>query len=182
MQAKLLRSSRPQMKKRSIFVTVGTTRFDILVEAVSQPSALKWMASNGYTHLVIQFGKGVEPALSKNAPISCRSYAFQPSLEEDMEEADLIVSHAGAGTVMEALRLQKRLVVVINTLLMDNHQTELASAMAQRGHLFVVEHPHEMNQIQTWSDLERFVPKINAGGDEWDFPRLLRTHLGIGER
>lgn len=41
----------------------------------------------------------------------------------------------GSGSILEALRLNKRLIVVTNPLLMDNHQAELASAMAQAGYL-----------------------------------------------
>ena len=46
-----------------------------------------------------------------------------------MSLADVIISHAGAGSVMEALRLKKKLIVVVNDLLMDNHQVELATAL-----------------------------------------------------
>jgi beta-1,4-N-acetylglucosaminyltransferase len=161
-----------------IFVTVGTTRFDALVQGVARPEALHWMKKNGYTHLVIQHGKGDEPVIPQDCPISVRSYRFQSSLEKDMQDADLILSHAGAGTVMEALRMQKRLVVVINTLLMDNHQLELANAMAKRGHLFVVTEPSDLD-LEIWNDFDSFVPKPYEGGDEHDFSRLLNQHMGI---
>lgn len=62
-------------------------------------------------------------------------YRFKPSIQEDMKEADLIISHAGAGSIMEALRLKRPLIVVINESLMDNHQLELAQAMDERGYL-----------------------------------------------
>jgi len=193
-------------------VTVGTTRFDLLVKSVTQSPSLEWMASNGYTDLVIQYGKGNAPVLpgdddtatpdsstatnlymqtttvklNKNT-ISCRWYQFQPSLIQDMKNADLIISHAGAGTVMEVLRLSppKKLVVVINTLLMNNHQTELAHAMAQRGHLFVVNEPTEMmtanehELIDFWNQFQDFVPIPHQGGDDQDFPQLLNDHLGF---
>mmetsp|Transcript_33047 Transcript_33047/g.54570 ORF Transcript_33047/g.54570 Transcript_33047/m.54570 type:complete len:176 (-) Transcript_33047:34-561(-) len=170
------------MGKRSIFVTVGTTRFDLLIKAITQPTALAWMKSNGYTDLVIQYGKGEEPVLPENPPIRCQTYGFQSSLEKDMTEADLIISHAGAGTVMEALRLKKRLVVVINTLLMDNHQTELASAMAKRGHLFVVEKPVDLQQSEIWNDFDSFVPIPHESGDEQHFTRLLDAHMGVQQQ
>lgn len=53
-----------------------------------------------------------------------------------MQLADLIIGHAGAGTCLEALQLNKPLVVVINDKLADNHQSELAERLAQDGHLF----------------------------------------------
>jgi beta-1,4-N-acetylglucosaminyltransferase len=181
------KSTQTRMSKRSIFVTVGTTRFDPLIEAVTRVDALQWMKQNGYTHLVIQYGKGREPAVAEMIEdaeqkntfwMDIRSYSFQPSLEQDMNEADLLISHAGAGTIMEALRLQKRLVVVINTSLMDNHQTELAHAMAHRNHLFVVDNPANLQNVNTWNDLNAFVPIPHVVGEN-DFPILLNTHLGV---
>jgi beta-1,4-N-acetylglucosaminyltransferase len=43
----------------------------------------------------------------------------------------MVVSHAGAGSVMEALRLRKPLLVVTNDALMDAHQSELGKWGAQ---------------------------------------------------
>ena len=41
---------------------------------------------------------------------------------------------AGAGSIFESLRAEKKLVVVVNEGLMDNHQDELAEAMQAGGH------------------------------------------------
>jgi len=172
-----------ERNKRNVFVTVGTTRFEKLVSAATSKLALDWMASQGYTSLTVQYGTGQEPEIERgeenNPPMSIRMYSFQPSLDEDMRKADLILSHAGAGTVMEALRLQKKLVVVINTLLMDNHQTELAGAMAERGHLLMVEEPEALSSFETWFSFQDFSPIPHQGGDEHDFPRLLDSYLGF---
>ena len=169
-------------KGKVVFVTVGTTRFDQLVTAVTSEVALGWIKSNKYTKLVVQYGKGQEPKIPENQTRSglvVETYRFKPSLEQDMNEADLIISHAGAGTVMEALRLQKLLVVVINTMLMDNHQTELANAMGQRKHLIVVDDPSRLQSIRTWDEFGGFVPETYKGGDENDFPQLLNSFLGF---
>jgi beta-1,4-N-acetylglucosaminyltransferase len=166
--------------ERNVFVTVGTTRFEKLVAAVTSKMALEWMASCGYTNLTVQYGTGQAPKIdAETSGISIRTYDFQPSLDEDMGRADLVISHAGAGTVMESLRLKKKLVVVINTLLMDNHQTELASAMAERGHLFMVEAPGALDDTKLWASFQEFSPVPHQGGDEWDFSRILDAHLGF---
>lgn len=45
-----------------------------------------------------------------------------------------MISHAGAGSIMEALTLGKKLVVVVNRDLMDDHQEELAEVVAKEGY------------------------------------------------
>jgi len=57
-------------------------------------------------------------------------YRFKPTLAADFESSSLVVSHAGAGSVFEALRAKKPLLVVVNPILADNHQTELADALS----------------------------------------------------
>ncbi|EKX37417.1 hypothetical protein GUITHDRAFT_43756, partial [Guillardia theta CCMP2712] len=106
------------------FVTVGTTKFDELVEARATPVA------RGRLRVAVYEAREEEHS---SLPSSLFCLQYKPSLQEDMAAADLIVSHAGAGSVMESLRMGKKLVVVANQALMDNHQMELADAMAARG-------------------------------------------------
>lgn len=40
----------------------------------------------------------------------------------------------GSGSILDALRVNASLIVVPNPRLLDNHQEELASAMAQQGY------------------------------------------------
>jgi len=49
-------------------------------------------------------------------------FEFAPSLAERIGAADLVISHAGAGSVFEALSAGKALVAVPNAALMANHQ------------------------------------------------------------
>lgn len=167
---------------RTIFVTVGTTLFDKLISSVSSSQALAWMQEHGYTRLVMQYGKGAEPPIPQNASlenIDIETYRFRPTLDKDMKDADLILSHAGAGTVHEATKLGKQLVVVINTELMDNHQTELAHAMGSRKHLFVVNSPEDLENFETWTDFHNFVPVPYVSGDDNDFPRVIDALMGF---
>lgn len=165
---------------KNVFVTVGTTRFDKLVWATTSPTALRWFSAQGYSSLTIQYGTGDQPVIDGSAwNLSIQWYSFQPSLNDDMRKADLIISHAGAGTVMEVLKLQKTLVVVINTLLMNNHQEELACAMAERGLLLMVANPELLEEQDTWSSFDDFCPDIHQGGDDQDFPRMLDSFLGF---
>ena len=53
-------------------------------------------------------------------------FEFTPSLAELMAGADLVISHAGSGSVFEALAAGKALVAVPNAALMANHQARPA--------------------------------------------------------
>lgn len=44
--------------KKIAFVTVGTTLFDALVRAVDTPEVKQELYAKGFTHLLIQIGRG----------------------------------------------------------------------------------------------------------------------------
>jgi len=85
------------------------------------------------------------------------SYAFKPSLLQDMREADLIICHCGAGTILEVLSLQKKAVGVINPILMDNHQKELADAMSERNMMIISFDPSDLIDSLTKANWDQLV-------------------------
>jgi UDP-N-acetylglucosamine transferase subunit ALG13 len=62
------------------------------------------------------------------------SFRYKPSIVEDINWADLVISHGGAGSILESLRAKKKLIIVVNEKLMHNHQVELAEAMVRNGY------------------------------------------------
>ncbi|KAF8477469.1 glycosyl transferase [Kalaharituber pfeilii] len=62
-------------------------------------------------------------------------FDFVESMREEVAGAELVISHAGSGSILDALRQVKRLIVVPNTALMDNHQVELAQELQRQGYL-----------------------------------------------
>ena len=78
-------------------------------------------------------GRGAYVPSGEAAPagFAVSSYRFKAGLEEDMRAARLVISHAGSGSIFEALALCKPLIVVVNEALMDNHQAELADARTE---------------------------------------------------
>ena len=174
--------AQPNKRERTAFVTVGTTLFEGLIQAMVDPRVLDKLSDLGFTKLVLQYGKGTKPVLSSTSPPPARlkveMYDFKKTLVDDMQRADWIVGHAGAGTVSEALSYEnKKLVVVINTALMHNHQTELAHAMRDRHHLFVVDNAADLLDANTWERIADFQPVPLRAGDPYDFPRLLDAFL-----
>lgn len=64
---------------------------------------------------------------------------------------------AGSGSIFEALRAGKPLVVVINEALMDNHQQELAHALEKQQHLFCAT-PETLQAILSEMDVSTLKP------------------------
>uniref|UniRef100_A0A8C4U080 UDP-N-acetylglucosamine transferase subunit ALG13 n=1 Tax=Falco tinnunculus TaxID=100819 RepID=A0A8C4U080_FALTI len=121
---------------KSVFVTVGTTSFDDLIATICSPAALQVLQSRGYEKLVLQVGRGALPPSLSGTALAVEAFRYKESLAEDLGRADLVVSHAGAGSCLEALGKEKPLVVVINEKLMNNHQLELAKQLHRDGHVF----------------------------------------------
>jgi beta-1,4-N-acetylglucosaminyltransferase len=115
-------------------VTVGSTSFTPFIQSILSPTFLSALSllppSLSPTLLQIQHGTSSlpSPLLDSSSP-TLDLFPYTDKLEELMDAADLVISHAGAGTILTALRKGKRLVVVVNNGLMDNHQAELAEVL-----------------------------------------------------
>ena len=55
-------------------------------------------------------------------------------LEPIIASSDLVISHCGAGVLLECLRSNTTNIAVVNTSLMDNHQTELGDKLHSSGY------------------------------------------------
>ncbi|KAL6041395.1 hypothetical protein STEG23_026186, partial [Scotinomys teguina] len=81
---------------KSAFVTVGTTSFDDLIRCVAADDSLQILKSLGYNRLVLQIGRGtVVPEPFSTESFTLDVYRYKDSLEEDLQQADLVISHAG---------------------------------------------------------------------------------------
>ncbi|XP_066993995.1 UDP-N-acetylglucosamine transferase subunit ALG13 [Anabrus simplex] len=124
------------MAPGQILATVGTTKFDLFITTICTPEVLRVLRDKGYSKLNLQIGNGkFEPERGIVEGIHVDYFRFKDSIKDDIENADLVISHAGAGSCLEVLYAKKPLVVVVNELLMDNHQLELAQQLATDGHL-----------------------------------------------
>ncbi|XP_063169430.1 UDP-N-acetylglucosamine transferase subunit ALG13 homolog [Candoia aspera] len=162
---------------KSAFVTVGTTSFDELITAVTAPEATQALQDLGYNKLVLQVGRGKEcPDSFSTATFTLEVFRFKNSLSEDVERAELVISHAGAGSCLEVLEAGKPLLVVINDKLMDNHQLELARQLHKDGHLFYCTSRTLVDMLKSMdlSTLKPFLP-----GQPEKFAAFLDKAIGI---
>ncbi|XP_018421134.1 PREDICTED: UDP-N-acetylglucosamine transferase subunit ALG13 homolog isoform X1 [Nanorana parkeri] len=122
---------------KCVFVTVGTTSFDELITVISSDRCTSILRELGYNRMILQIGRGtVEPEPYSTPNFTMDVFRYKDSLAQDIRNADLVISHAGAGSCLETLEEKKHLIVVINEKLMSNHQLELAKQLREDGHLY----------------------------------------------
>ncbi|MFT6926884.1 MAG: beta-1,4-N-acetylglucosaminyltransferase [Psychromonas sp.] len=100
-----------------IFITVGTTEFDSLIKAVD-------------TLFVNQSEYVFTAQISSSAnykPSNIDFFEFSSDIDRYVDEADFIITHAGAGSVYSMLEKGKKVIVVPNLSRIDHHQIELTN-------------------------------------------------------
>lgn len=85
-------------------------------------------------------------------------FAFSSHISDYISKVDIVVSHAGTGSILDSLRLKKPLLVVSNLELMDNHQEEVAAQFEKEGFL----HHITTKQLQEDSLLD-YLRKFSRG-------------------
>jgi beta-1,4-N-acetylglucosaminyltransferase len=122
-----------------IFVTVGGMRaFDRLVEAMDR------IAGELDEQVVMQLGS------TDYEPKNCDYFRFMPrkDIEAFYADARVMVSHAGTGSILTALKYDKPLVLVPRLKkygeVFDDHQLELARQMEAQGVTVV----HEIGNLE----------------------------------
>lgn len=124
---------------RTLLVTVGSTKFDVLIQAISMADdnfeLKKFVSKFEIEKIIIQHGRSPAPKI-KNVPINdveVVDYIVPERMSQLLSTSTVIISHGGAGTIFEILRCHgpalEALVVVENEKLMDSHQSELIDAL-----------------------------------------------------
>ncbi|KAF3491765.1 UDP-N-acetylglucosamine transferase subunit alg13 [Arthroderma uncinatum] len=144
--------------KKLCFVTVGATAsFNPMIREILHEDFMAALQTHNYTHLVIQYGqhggrlfdefvKDNETKLLNKYGLTLTGFDFNiDGLKGEMCAAKedsktntaegLVISHAGSGTILEALRFGLPLMVVPNPDLMGNHQAELAKELASANYV-----------------------------------------------
>lgn len=121
-----------------ILLTVGSQLpFDRLARAMDD-----WCAATGRRDVIGQIG---DPGAHGYRPTHYRWSAFlSPSeLKQDLASADLIVAHAGMGSIITALSNSKPIVIMPRRAALGEHRNEhqlaTASRFSGRGGIFVAE-------------------------------------------
>lgn len=143
--------------RKVCFVTIGATAsFATLIQNVVSTAFFSLLTSFDYTDLIVQYGAGGEAKFNshytqvteagKFENIKVSGFALDKrGLAPYMRLAKtgggeggvegVVVSHAGSGTILDALRISVPIIVVPNEELLDNHQVELAEALAEQEYV-----------------------------------------------
>lgn len=124
---------------KQILVTVGTYFFDDLIKAIDQDEFYETAIKNGINKIIIQKGIG-----GSYIPINYKKYESKLNIvigdlfkqfESLIKSSELVISHGGAGNILETLKNKKKIIVCINQKLMDNHQIELATSLEDKNYI-----------------------------------------------
>jgi len=163
------------------WVTVGSTKFDDLIQAVDCREVQQRLHSLGIQDLRVQRGRGsyVPSAITERGtePVTT-VLEFVPDLPNQLRRASLVISHAGAGTILDCLAAGRRLVVVPNERLMANHQVQLGMALQKAGLLYCLKCGELADGLQRldFGSLRRFPTATSPA-----FGRCLQRVLGRSE-
>ncbi|MCR2807393.1 PssE/Cps14G family polysaccharide biosynthesis glycosyltransferase [Paenibacillus soyae] len=139
-----------------IFLTIGTQRFpfgrlletvDLLIE--NKIIQDKVIAQIGYTEY-------------KAKQMETFQFADAETMDNYLAQADLLICHAGVGTITKALSMQKKVLIFPREKKfgehVDDHQSEIAAVFKQRGHLTVAHNYEEMKEQIMHIYEQDFVP------------------------
>lgn len=110
----------------SILVLTGTTGFDSLIRHIdTDPNWLKCDVD-----LLFQIGNG--RYIPKNFPW----IDYDPKIKTLIEKSDLIITHAGAGSVFSLLDQRSKFIVIPNLDRKDQHQAELCRFLERNNYAY----------------------------------------------
>lgn len=152
-----LKQCKDSLPARECFITIGATAaFRSLLEQALSPSFLSTLDALSYTHLTVQCGPELShfntllASTRQHSPhilshLHIKSFDFNElGLGQEMlgckrvtnkKLEGVVICHAGAGTILDAMRIGVPIIVIPNEELLDNHQEELAEELEKQGYV-----------------------------------------------
>ncbi len=116
-----------------IFVTLGTQdkQFPRLLEAVDKLKTQE--------QIVIQAGSTKYSFSPEKKNIQFHNYLNDNEFDDYMKQSDIIICHAGVGTIIKGLKLHKKLIVAARLKKygehVNDHQLQILEAFSQEGYI-----------------------------------------------
>ncbi len=119
-----------------IVVTVGTQFFDELISEVDR------LVAKG----VITDRVWAQIGLAAGPPQHIEHVAFDRNLLDKARHADLIITHAGTGSLCELVTLGRPMIAVVNNTKADNHQLEFVRELSRLYDFCWIASPGELEK------------------------------------
>jgi len=146
-------------RAKKAIVTVGSTKFDLLMQSIDTPLFFAALKRFGFDHVLIQYGTSeytFKHSDGAGTGVRVELVKYKPELSKEFSSVGLLITHGGAATILEALRARTTCVAVPNTMLMSDHQSGFARAL-HRKHLLVACAAHEIVQTLANGDFSSLV-------------------------
>ncbi|HVP12751.1 MAG TPA: glycosyltransferase [Phycisphaerae bacterium] len=119
-----------------IFVTVGTQYFDELIDEVDRLAGLG------------AFGQPVlaQIGLAKRKPKNVDYVIFDKNMLQTARGADMIITHAGTGSLCEFITLGRPFIAVVNDTKAGNHQLEFLEHLSSLYDFCWICSPRDLEQ------------------------------------
>lgn len=93
--------------------------------------------------------------------IKCFEFVNENDYQKYVQEADVIITHAGSGALFSCIKKGKKAIAVARLAefgeMIDNHQTELIGKLTKDG--YILDGTHSI--IDVWDKVADFKPRIN---------------------
>lgn len=138
-----------------IYVTLGTQASDFsrcmkMVEELVEEANIKEkiVAQTGYTTY--------HPTC-----VECFDFVSEDKYQELMENADIVISHAGSGALFSSIKKGKKVIAVARLAkygeMVNNHQTEIVRKLSGEG--YILDGTYDLKAA--WKKVPTFTPRKN---------------------
>lgn len=138
-----------------IFVTLGTQAMDFtrclrMLDEMIEHYDIK-------EDVVVQIGN----SNYKSENFKILSFLPEDIFKKYIDEASVVISHAGSGALFNAIKKGKKTITVARLKkyheMVDDHQTELAKKLSEEG--YIIDGTYSL--VDAWSKLQGFTPRAN---------------------
>ena len=126
-------------KNKNALITVGTTCLEQLINFALNEEFHDFLIKNGFNKLFIQIGnykleENIES--KKNFDIEIFNFMSSHKFNNLIKNSDMIISHGGAGTLIQCILSGKKPIAIANTFVLDNHQKELINILSEKEYIY----------------------------------------------
>ena len=165
---------------KSMLITVGTTKFEKLTDLSFDENFHKKLLENGFNKLIIQIGNyriNNQNNFQTDLKIEIFNFISSSLFNKLIKKTDLIISHGGAGTIIQSILNGKKPIAIANEFVNENHQLELINELDKRGYIYKCKIEEIKNFIS--NDISKFI--IRRANDKIELNEIFLNSIGYSK-